>query len=179
MDYREVIDFWFHETDPRLWFTRDREFDEKIRKRFQGLWRKAAACELNSWRDRIQGRLSEIIVLDQFSRNLHRGSAQAFSCDPLALALAQEAVATGRDRVLPARQRAFLYMPFMHSESLLIHEQAMELFSGPGLEDSLKHEIRHREIILRFGRYPHRNAVLGRSSTPEEEAFLEKPGSRF
>lgn len=179
MDYREVIDFWFHEAGPRRWFARDSKFDERIRERFQGLWQEAAACELYPWRDRIQGRLAEILLLDQFSRNLHRGSAQAFSRDPLALALAQEAVATGRDRVLPARQRAFLYMPFMHSESLLIHEQAMALFAQPGLEDSLKYETRHREIIRRFGRYPHRNAILGRSSTPEEEAFLEKPGSRF
>ena len=124
-------------------------------------------------------RLAEIIILDQFSRNIHRGTPDAFAADPLALALAQEAVSSGADQALPVSRRAFLYMPFMHSESQAIHELAVRLFSASGLAENLKAELRHQAIITRFGRYPHRNSILGRISTPEEEAFLEEPGSSF
>ncbi len=118
-------------------------------------------------------------MLDQFSRNIHRGSAEAFACDALALALAQSAVALGADLDLPVERRTFLYMPYMHSESPRIHQDAARLFSAPGLEDSLRSELQHKAIINRFGRFPHRNAVLGRVSTPEEVAFLASRGSRF
>jgi uncharacterized protein (DUF924 family) len=118
-------------------------------------------------------------VLDQFSRNVWRDTPRAFSQDPQALCLAQEFVRTGQDRALPPAQRAFAYMPYMHSESRPIHEQAVALFSQPGLEGSLAFERRHQAIIERFGRYPHRNAILGRVSTPEEIAFLAEPGSSF
>ncbi|MNV66793.1 hypothetical protein D3C71_1595650 [compost metagenome] len=118
-------------------------------------------------------------MLDQFSRNIQRGSPLAFAQDTQALALAQELVAGQHDAALPLQQRAFAYMPYMHSESAAIHEQAMRLFDQPGLENNLKFEVLHRDIIARFGRYPHRNAVLGRTSTAQELAFLQQPGSSF
>jgi len=118
-------------------------------------------------------------IVDQFSRNVYRDTPQAFAQDALALALAQELVASGQDRSLPLAQRSFAYMPYMHSESALVHTQAALLFAQPGLEDTLRFEQRHQAIIERFGRYPHRNAILGRESTPEELAFLREPGSGF
>ena len=123
--------------------------------------------------------MAEIVALDQFSRNVYRDTARAFAQDALALALAQELVASGQDRSLPLAQRSFAYMPYMHSESALIHAQAVALFSQPGMEDALRFELRHQAIIARFGRYPHRNAILGRISTAEELAFLGEPGSSF
>ena len=131
------------------------------------------------WRTDGPGRLAEIVVLDQFSRNIHRDTPQAFAQDAQALALAQELVASGLDATLPVAQRAFAYLPYMHSESLRIHEQALRLYAQPGLENSLAFELRHQAIIARFGRYPHRNAILGRACTPEEEAFLRQAGSSF
>lgn len=175
----DVLAFWFDALKPRQWFFRDARLDEEIARRFGALLAAAARCELWAWRDSDDGRLAEIIVLDQFSRNIHRGTPQAFANDPLALALAQEAVARGVDRRLEARRRAFLYMPYMHSESLAIHARALELFDQPGLEDNLKAERQHHAILLRFGRYPHRNAILGRTSSAEELAFLATPGSSF
>ena len=179
MNHQSVIDFWFDETEPRQWFSKDAEFDRLIAKRFQSVHDSAMRCELFSWRDTPEGRLAEIIVLDQFSRNIYRDTPRAFVCDPLALALAQEAVRVEAQRNLTLQQKPFLYMPFMHSESRLIHEQAVKLFSEPGLEKNLEFELKHKAIIDRFGRYPHRNAVLGRASTPEELAFLNTPGSSF
>ena len=118
-------------------------------------------------------------VLDKFSRNMHRDTPRAFAQDALALALAQELVASGQDRSLPLAQRSFAYMPYMHSESALVHAQAVVLFDQPGMEDTWRFEQRHQAIIERFGRYPHRNAILGRESTPEELVFLSEPGSGF
>ncbi|RMH18945.1 MAG: DUF924 domain-containing protein, partial [Gammaproteobacteria bacterium] len=125
------------------------------------------------------GRLAEIIVLDQFSRNLYREDPRAFAQDALALALSQEAIAQEADQALSASQKAFLYMPFMHSESAIIHEMALKLFDQPGLEGNLDFEIQHKTIIDQFGRYPHRNAILGRSSTEAEQKFLQNPGAGF
>lgn len=178
-DYREVIAFWFEEIEPKRWFGKDPIFDNTVTQRFAELHARATRCELFAWRQAAAGRLAEIILLDQFSRNIFRDRAQAFAWDALALALAQEAVAQGVDQSLPARQRAFLYMPYMHSESALIHERALELLSAPGLEDNLKFERQHKAIIDRFGRYPHRNALLGRESSAGERAFLQSPGSGF
>lgn len=153
--------------------------DQHIIERFSGVLAKAAACECYEWRTTAHGRLAEIIVLDQFSRNIYREDAKAFANDTLALALAQEAVSSGDDQPLSAVERSFLYMPYMHSESAAIHRIAMQLFDQPGLENNLDFEKRHKAIIDRFGRYPHRNAVLGRTSTPEEVEFLKQPGSSF
>jgi uncharacterized protein (DUF924 family) len=174
-----VLAFWFEETAPRQWWTRDAAFDAVIAARFGALHEAASRCELWAWRQTPEGRLAEVIVLDQFSRNLHRDDPLAFACDPLALALSQEAVARGDDLALPIERRAFLYMPCMHSESRVIHAQAERLFSAPGLEENLRSARQHRAIIERFGRYPHRNAVLCRLSTDEELAFLQGPGSSF
>ncbi|MFK7886335.1 MAG: DUF924 family protein [Gammaproteobacteria bacterium] len=176
---KDVLAFWFEEIEPKAHWVKDASFDATIARRFGRTHRRAASAELWSWRATAGGRLAEIIVLDQFSRNLFRDSAAAFAHDALALGLAQEAVATGADKTLSAQERSFLYMPYMHSESALIHEQAVELFGELGIQSSLDFEQRHKTIIDRFGRYPHRNALLGRESTAAEQAFLAEPGSSF
>jgi uncharacterized protein (DUF924 family) len=135
--------------------------------------------ELAHWRVDAHGRLAEIIVLDQFSRNLYRNSGQAFAYDLTALVLAQETIRLGLDQQLTTVEKSFLYLPYMHSESLAIHEQAVELYSIAGLEFNLKFELKHKVIIERFGRYPHRNIVLGRTSTTEEMLFLQQADSSF
>jgi uncharacterized protein (DUF924 family) len=179
MQPQSILHFWFTELTPKQHFAKDAALDEAIRTRFGTTLEAAARCELFAWRATPEGRLAEIIVLDQFSRNVYRDTPRAFAQDALALALAQELVASGQDRSLPVAQRSFAYMPYMHSESALIHEQAVTLFSHPGQENNLRFEHAHKAIIDRFGRYPHRNAILGRSSTAEELAFLNEPGSSF
>jgi len=179
MQPQSILHFWFEELTPKQLFTKDAALDAAIRTRFGATLEAAAQCELFAWRATPEGRLAEIVVLDQFSRNVYRDSPRAFTQDALALALAQELVASGQDRSLPTAQRIFAYMPYMHSESALVHAQAVALFAQPGMEHSLDFELRHKAIIDRFGRYPHRNAVLGRSSTAEELAFLSEPGSSF
>jgi len=177
--HTEVLTFWFGEIDPKLWFAADTNFDDLIRARFIGLMRQAAAAELYSWRTTAEGRLAEIIVLDQFSRNVYRNTPQAFAQDPIALVLAQEAVASGALAELNATQRAFLLLPYMHSESRRIHVVAEALYRDFAHASNHDFELRHKAIIDRFGRYPHRNEILGRTSTPEEVEFLAQPGSRF
>lgn len=177
--YETVIQFWFSDISPAQWWTADPEFDRIIAERFSVLHQRACLCELFEWRAHPKGRLAEIIVLDQFSRNIHRGDRRAFAADPLALALAQEAVAVQADRALTDTERAFIYMPYMHSESPLIHAVAERLFRLGGPQSNYDFELRHKAIIDRFGRYPHRNAVLGRQSTAEELAFLTQAGSSF
>ena len=179
MQPQPILHFWFTELTPKQHFTKDAALDETIRTRFGATLEAAARCELFDWRTTLEGRLAEVLVLDQFSRNVYRGTARAFAQDALALVLAQELVASGQDRSLPLAQRSFAYMPYMHSESALVHAQAVALFSQPGLQDNLRFALRHKEIIDRFGRYPHRNAVLGRSSTADELTFLSEPGSSF
>jgi uncharacterized protein (DUF924 family) len=176
---QSILDFWFSELTPKQHFAKDPALDEAIRTRFGATLEAAAQCELFAWRANPAGRLAEILVLDQFSRNVHRDTARAFAQDALALALAQELVASGQDRSLLLAQRSFAYMPYMHSESALIHAQAIPLFGQPGLEEPLRFELHHQKIIDRFGRYPHRNPILGRDSTPEELVFLSEPGSGF
>ena len=179
MSPEAILHFWFTELTPKQHYAKDAALDETIRTRFDATLTAAARCELFACRATPEGRLAEILVLDQFSRNVYRETARAFAQDALALALAQELAASGQDRSLPLAQRSFAYMPYMHSESALVNAQAVELFSQPGLEDTLRFELRHKEIIDRFGRYPHRNALLGRESSPEELAFLSEPGSGF
>lgn len=176
---QDILTFWFEESTSSQWFVRDDAFDATIRDRFADTHLAACAGELWHWRRTPEGRVAEVIVLDQFSRNLHRSDPRAFAQDGMALVLAQEAIDTGDDEKLSTTQRRFLYMPFMHSESGVMHEMAMKLFISIGDEHSLKYEKLHKKIIDLFGRYPHRNAVLGRETTPEEEAFLEKPDSAF
>ena len=147
--------------------------------RYVDLLQQAAAGELSAWRTSAGGRLAEVIVLDQFSRNIHRGRPQAFAQDPQALALSQVAVAGGSLQELNEVERTFLLMPYMHSESRLVHVQAEALFRRFAPAENHGFELRHKAIIDRFGRYPHRNQVLGRVSTEEEIEFLKQPGSSF
>jgi uncharacterized protein (DUF924 family) len=179
MEWQKVIQFWFKEAGPEAWFNKDAAFDQELRDRFGALHEKARHGELFQWRENMHGRLAEILVLDQFSRNMFRDQPQSFAQDGMALALAQEALRDPGYKELPVEQRAFLYMPFMHSESRAIHEIAVKLFSEKGLEQNLKFEFLHKEIIDRFGRYPHRNEVLGRQSTPEEIEYLKNSNIRF
>ncbi|MBT8115113.1 MAG: DUF924 domain-containing protein [Arenicella sp.] len=175
----QILDFWFEEIEPARWWAKDDEFDALIRDRFGELHSQAVKCELYGWRKSPLGRLAEIIVLDQFSRNIYRDNALAFAADPLALALAQEAVAAGVDRDLAESERSFLYLPYMHSESPMVHKVAVGLYRSLGLKSNLEFELKHKAIIDRFDRYPHRNEILGRQSTHEEIEFLASPGSRF
>ncbi|MDA8523571.1 DUF924 family protein [Acidovorax sp. NCPPB 4044] len=175
----DVLHFWFDQSTPAQWFQKDGAFDDAIRERFGALHAHAVQGELWDWRGDAPGRLAEVIVLDQFSRNLLRGQAGAFAHDGMALVLAQEAIAQGLDGALPPERRAFLYMPFMHSESARIQAESVRLFAALGRPENLDFAQRHRVIVDRFGRFPHRNAALGRENTAEETAFLREPGSAF
>lgn len=177
--YEQILAFWFKEIAPKQWWAVDPAFDEQLKSRFLPLLNQAAKGELFQWRASPKGCLAEVIVLDQFSRNIFRNTPQAFSQDPMALALSQEAVASGVVNQLEPVERAFLLMPYMHSESPLIHVEAECLFKQWAPEGNYDFELRHKEIVDRFGRYPHRNKILGRVSTPEEEEFLKQPGSSF
>ena len=179
MQAYDVLRFWFDELTDNQHFAKDAVLDAEISARFGATLDAAARCELFAWRVTPQGRLAEIIVLDQFSRNVYRDTPLAFAQDVLALGLAQELVASKQDQHLTVKQRSFAYIPYMHSESALIHKEAVQLFAQPGLENTLDFEQRHQAIIARFGRYPHRNAILNRASTVEETAFLSEPGSSF
>ena len=176
---QEVLTFWFEELEPKDWFVSNDAVDKTIIQRFKSLLESASKSELYAWRETTEGRLAEVIVLDQFSRNVYRNSPLAFAQDPLALALAQEAIRLELDQQLPIEKRAFLYLPFMHSESKVIHKEAVKLFSQPGLENNYDFELKHKVIIDKFSRYPHRNSILGRESTQEEIDFLTQPGSSF
>jgi uncharacterized protein (DUF924 family) len=176
---QDILHFWFEELTPQQHFSKDAELDENMRRRFGALLITAAQGGLQSWRTDAPSRLAEILVLDQFSRNIYRDTPQAFAQDALALTLARELVALQLDAALPLAQRVFAYMPYMHSEALAAHEEAGALFAQAGLEDNLRYLHLHTDILRRFGRYPHRNALLGRNSTLEELAFLQQPGSSF
>ena len=179
MKHTEILKFWFEEIDSSQWWAKDEKFDKLIVNRFSDIHSKAIRCELFEWRQTADGRLAEIIVLDQFSRNMFRSSTLSFTNDSLSLALSQQAVSIGEDLKLEPLQLHFLYMPFIHSESLEIHKIAIKLIEKSGLHKLLEYEIKHRNIIQRFGRYPHRNKILGRTSTTEEIKFLKTPGSGF
>ncbi len=174
-----ILKFWFEEIAPKQWWIADPIFDQQIRDRFEVTLQQAAQGERFSWRSEPKGRLAEIIVLDQFSRNIYRNTPKAFSQDPMALALSQEAVAAGVHLQLEPMERTFLLMPYMHSESRQIHEVAEQLFREFAPPGNYEYELKHKAIIDRFGRYPHRNAILGRVSTEEEIEFLKGPGSSF
>lgn len=176
MSPEHVLTFWFEEHTKDDWYGGKAEFDDKVRTQFGDLLPQAEASELFNWRKSPQGRLAEIIILDQFTRQLYRGEARAFASDTLALALAQEAVSSGDDLKLTPDQRQFLYMPYMHSESLTIHNESLRIFAQLGGE-ALTFAERHRDVILRFGRYPKRNAALGRTCTQEEYDYIADSGS--
>lgn len=179
MNYQTVIDFWFSEIEEKSWWVKDEAFDETIRSRFSAYHEAAVKGELFDWRAEPEGRLAEIIVLDQFSRNMFRNMPWSFAWDGISLVLAQEAVNVKADQALDLKMRSFLYMPYMHSESAKVHAEAVKLFDVPGMENNYEFELKHKVIIDRFGRYPHRNELLGRESTEEEIEFLKQPGSSF
>ncbi|MEQ8516694.1 MAG: DUF924 family protein [Chromatocurvus sp.] len=175
-DPQEVLGFWFDEAGPARWFKRSDTFDALIRERFLATWEAAASGECDSWRSEPAGRSAEIIVLDQFSRNLFRNDPRAYAQDGMALVLAQWAVASGDDLAMTPDQRYFTYMPFMHSESLAVHDEAVRLFTTLGNDKALAYEIKHRDVLRTYGRYPGRNAALGRDSSPGEREHLEAGG---
>jgi uncharacterized protein (DUF924 family) len=192
MKAQEVLDFWFlppgsegHGKGRKEWFSKDQRFDEQIRLRFGAAIAQAVAGGLREWDEEgARGALARIIVLDQFTRNARRGTPGMFEGDALALAAAQKLVESGADRELAPLQRLFVYLPFEHAEDARMQEQSVELLTAlskahPGFERELDFAHRHRGVIARFGRFPHRNPILGRASTPEELAFLGQPGSGF
>lgn len=175
----EVLAFWFEELTPDDWFGGGEAVDDRIRGRFLALHEALRDGVPESWRETARGMLAAVIALDQFPRNMYRGDRQAFAADPAALALATEAVERGLDRALSIDERKFLYLPFEHSEDPAVQARSVALFASLDDEDTLGYAVRHREIIDRFGRFPHRNEVLGRESTPEEIEFLKEPDSSF
>jgi uncharacterized protein (DUF924 family) len=179
MQPREVIDFWFADATRARWFDSTPEFDRALEGRFSALHEQAAAGELDHWRGSADGCLALCILLDQLPRNLFRGHARAFATDAQALAVAEHAIAAGFDQSLPADQRLFLYLPFEHSEDLAQQNRAVALIGTLDDERQVEHAVRHRKVVERFGRFPHRNTILRRATTPEEAAFLQRPGSSF
>lgn len=175
----EVLAFWFEELTPDDWFGGGEAVDNRIRDRFLALHEALRDDVPESWRATARGMLAAVIALDQFPRNLYRGDPRAFAADPVALALATEAIERGLDRTMTHDERKFLYLPFEHSEDPSVQARSVELFAALEDEETTGYAIRHQEIIDRFGRFPHRNEVLGRESTPEELAFLKEPDSSF
>ncbi|NER48152.1 MAG: DUF924 domain-containing protein [Symploca sp. SIO1A3] len=187
---KEILDFWFGKPEEpeygkirKFWFTKNPKFDQELRSRFLSVYQQAAAGGLDTWRTSPDSCLALIIVLDQFPRNLFRSQPQAFASDPQALSIAQYAITQGFDQKLLPVQRWFIYMPFEHSENLEHQHQSVELFSSlkdePNCASGIDYAYRHLKVVERFGRFPHRNKILGRESTPEEIEFLRQPGSSF
>ena len=179
MNYSSVIEFWFETLSPKDWWRKSDQLDLRILNNFSELHAQVAAGDKASWRESDDGCLAEVIVLDQFSRNMFRGRADAFAYDSLALGLTRRAVDAGVAGRLNKQRASFLLMPFMHSESLADHAEGLPLFEQYCEPGTVDFERRHQAIIEQFGRYPHRNEILGRPSSAEERAFLEKPGSSF
>jgi uncharacterized protein (DUF924 family) len=186
----EILDFWFGREGKEgygefreAWFIKDPEFDREIRDRFESIYEEAAAGRLEHWKDEAQSCLALIILLDQFPRNMFRGDPKTYATDDKAREAARHAVEHAYDRELPPYGRLFVYLPFEHSEDLEDQRFSVELFRGLaadiGSEELLDYAVRHLEIIERFGRFPHRNEILGRATTPEEAEFLRGPDSSF
>ncbi len=187
----DVLHFWFDRQPGELstgntrkvWFTKNPVFDQEIRSRFLGLYEQAVIGKLNHWQETPEGCVALIIVLDQFPRNMFRGKPRAFATDEQALSVAEAAIVRGFDQQLVPVQRWFLYLPFMHSENLAHQQRSVELFASlrddPDVSSAYPFALRHQDVVERFGRFPHRNAILDRPSTPEELEFLQQPGSRF
>ena len=173
----DVLDFWFRR-DRKAWFEKNAAFDAEIRARFLDAHARALAGELDGWKEEPRSCLALVILLDQFPRNMFRGEARAFAADALARETARVILDRGWDRAMSTDERSFAYLPFEHSESLDDQRRSCELMRPLG-EEPYRYAVRHREIIERFGRFPHRNAALGRDSTPEEAEFLRQPGSGF
>ncbi len=178
---QEILHFWFEETPPALWFQKSDDFDKQIHDRFSSAYKLAAEGLCDGWRDTADGALALCIVLDQFPRNMFRGHPDAFATDAKALGIAKFAIARGFDQTLPATRRRFLYLPFEHSEDLTDQDRSLSLFKSMQEDDPLGYDyaVRHHEVISRYGRFPHRNAILGRQNTPEEDEYLAQPGAGF
>jgi uncharacterized protein (DUF924 family) len=171
----EVLAFW-RKAGPERWYTKDAAFDADVRSQFFAMWQKAAAGELSSWETSDDGALALVIILDQFPRNMFRDDARTYSTDAQALEVANRAIARGADQCIEPILLEFLYMPFMHSERLSDQQRCVELFRKAGNTDNIGYAQDHADIVRRFGRFPHRNRVLGRTTTPEEQAFLDSGG---
>jgi uncharacterized protein (DUF924 family) len=171
----EIVSFW-RAAGPDRWFNKDASFDEEIQQRFLESHEAAAAGKLTDWEQSAQDALALLILLDQFPRNMFRGDARAFATDPLARAIAAGAIVRGFDSQVPTEMRSFFYLPFQHSEDLADQERGIAFYKAIGDVENLKWAELHADIIRRFGRFPHRNAVLGRTTTPEEQAFLDGGG---
>lgn len=175
----DVLAFWFDPEIKAKWFNGGAEFDALCRERFSHAIEAAKAGDLDDWAQTPDGALALVILLDQMTRNVHRGTPLAFSGDVAALAIAKAAIARGFDAATAPERRNFLYLPLQHSEHLEDQERGVKLYAANDVDDGLRWMTRHRDVIARFGRFPHRNAILGRASTPEEEDFLRQPGSKF
>lgn len=178
---QEILHFWFEETQPAQWFQKNPDFDQLIRERFLANYRLAADGVCDLWRDDSDGCLALCIILDQFPRNMFRGQPEAFATDPKALLVARHAIARGFDQTQPPVRRRFLYLPFEHSESAMDQERSVALFQSMQADDPLGYDyaLRHQAVIDQYGRFPHRNAILGRQNTPEEHEYLAQPDSGF
>lgn len=175
----DVLQFWFVEHGREQWFGGGPEFDAKLTATFGETHLAVAAGEAWTWRRTADGRLAEIIVLDQFSRQIYRGQGRAFATDGMALVLAQEAVAGGFDQEVPHERRMFCYLPYMHSESLKVHEESLRLHQALGIQEGIDYELAHQDVLKRFGRYPRRNEALGRTSTSAELAYCASDEGRW
>lgn len=176
---QSVLDFWFTELTPKQWFVKDPEVDQTVTERFAGLHLALSRQVPPEWRASAEARLALVIVFDQFPRNIYRGSPLAFATDSLGLKAAKAAIALGSDAAVSEDRRIFFYLPFEHAETLADQERAVALCEALGNETYLDFARQHQDIIQRFGRFPHRNSILGRTSTPEEEAYLAEPGAGF
>ena len=174
-----ILDLWFSPRARERWFAKDEAFDREIAGRFGDAWRRVAGGDLDGWPRSADGVLALVILLDQFPRNMFRDDARAFATDEAARAFAAEALAHGIHAELTPEEQRFLYMPFMHSEDVADQRRCVALFDRAGDANSLDFARQHLAIVERFGRFPHRNAVLGRESTADEAAFLREPGSSF
>ena len=178
---KDIIDFWFVETQPQQWFQVNEEFDEEIRQRFMEGYEAAANGAYDEWQKDADGALALCILLDQMPRNMFRATPKAFATDKQALVVAKFALSKGLDQILSAQKRRFLYLPFEHSENLNDQRRCVELFEKIKEDDPVGYDyaLRHLVVIEKFGRFPHRNEILGRPNTPEEEEYLAQPGSGF
>ena len=175
MTPRDVIDFWLAQPD-EAYFVADPAFDDRLREKFGAAQAQAASGDLDAWQETRDGRLALILLLDQMSRNLHRGSPDMFAGDAKALSIAARAIELGDDDDCDVSLKCWYYMPFMHSEELADQDRCVELCKQPGLENTLPHAVTHRDIVVRFGRFPHRNTILGRDTSADEQAFLDEGG---
>ncbi|MEM8834078.1 MAG: DUF924 family protein [Pseudomonadota bacterium] len=178
---QDIINFWFEETQPPQWFQKDEKFDQEIQQRFGNAYQQAVTGEFDDWKQTAEGALAFCILLDQFPRNMFRDTPQAFATDAKALAVSKYAVEQGLDQQLEQKKRWFLYLPYEHSEDLADQQKSVDLFAEMKEENPIAYDyaVRHKDVIDQYGRFPHRNKILGRDNTPEEEKYLSQDGAGF